>query len=155
MSINRRFKVRDVVNTTEEFGARTFVLVAITETGYRAVAMKDKKRYNLTDEQIAIQVGRVDEDSPMLVEDEYDQTEGESYCLYQARQFPSEAKKWRILANLKPGDSISLVHRKTVFRDAEFVAINFKKPLYPIRAKIKGLVHDFHLEAMLVSKEKE
>ena len=153
MSINRKFKVRDVVNTTEEFGARTFVIIAITETGYRAVAMKDRKRYNLTDEQIAVQVGRVDEDSPLLAEDdEYDTEEGERYCLYQARQFPSEAKKWRVLANLKPGDAICLVHRKVVFREAEFVAINFKKPLYPIRARIKGLVHDFHLEAMLLSR---
>lgn len=153
MSVNdRRFKVRDVVNSTDEFGARTFVIIAITETGYRAVAMKDKKRYNLTDGQIAVQVGRVEEDSPLLVQDEYDQEEGEAYCQYQARQFPSEAKKWRVLANLKPGDAICLVHRKTVFREAEFVAINFKKPLYPIRARIKGLVHDFHLEAMLVDR---
>ena len=148
MSI-RSYQVRDLVNTTDDFGARTFALVSITETGYRAVAMKDKKRYNLTDEQIACKVGTISEDSPLLVEDEYDAQRGKEHCLHQAREFPAEAVKWRALANLKPGSTVCLVHRRTIFRDAVFLAVNFKKPLYPIRAKIKGLVHDFRLDAML------
>lgn len=152
MSVNRKFQIRDVVNTTDEFGGRTFVLVKITETGYRAVAMKGKKRYNITDAEIAVKVGQVAEDSPLLQEDEFDHEEGERFCLYQARQFPSEAAKWKVLANLKAGDAICVVHRKTVFRDAVFIGINLNKPLYPIRAKIKDLAHDFSLESLLVPK---
>ena len=143
-----KFKVRDIVKTTDEFGARTFVLIATTEVGYRAIATKDKKRYNLTDDQIAFCTGQVPEDSPFLLQDGYDPIAGSQYCLHQARLFPTEAEKWRILANLSPGVEISLIHRQMIFR-AEFVAINFTKPLYPIRAKIKGLAHDFRLEAML------
>lgn len=149
MSISR-YQVRDLVNTTDEFGARTFALVSITETGYRAVAIKDKKRYNLTDEQIACKIGTIPEDSPLLIEDEYDAQQGEGYCLRQAREFPAEAVKWRFLANLKPGSKVCLVHRRTIFRDAVFLAVNFTKPLYPIRAKIKGLACDFRLDAMLL-----
>jgi len=148
MSI-RKYLVRDLVNTTDEFGARTFALIAITETGYRAVAMKDKKRYNLTDQQIACKVGTISEDSSLLIEDEYDVQQGKEYCLRQAREFPAEAAKWRALANLKPGNTVCLVHRRTIFRDAVFLSVNFQKPLYPIRAKIKGLAHDFRLDAMI------
>ena len=146
----RKFQIRDVVNTTDEFGARTFVLISFTETGYRAVALKDRKRYNLTDDQIAVRVGRVDEESPLLVQDDYVASAGQTYCLQQAREFPNEAKRWRFLANLKPGDSLCLVHRKTIVRDAEFIGINSTKPLYPVRARIKGLAHDFRLDAMLL-----
>jgi len=148
MSI-RKFQVRDLVITTDVFGARTFVLVSITETGYRAVAMKDKKRYNLTDEQIACRVGVISEDSPLLV-DEYYAEKGKDHCLQQAREFPAEAAKWRALANLKPDNTLRLVHRRKIFQDAVFIAVNCKKPLYPIRAKIKGLAHDFRLDAMIL-----
>ena len=148
MSVNR-FKVRDIVITTDEFGARTFILIAVTETGYRAIAKKDKKRYNLTDKQIAFCSGQVPEDSPFLLDDIYDPKEGRRYCLHQARLFPAEAKKWQILANISSGSEILITHQKTIFR-AAFVTINFNKPLYPIRAKIKGVTHDFKLESMLL-----
>lgn len=149
MSI-KNFQVRDLVNTTDEFGARTFALVSITEIGYRAIAMKDKKRYNLIDSQIACKVGVLPEDSPLLSQDEYDSQQGKEYCFQQAREFPAEAPKWQALANLNPGNKVCLVHRRTLFRDAEFLSVNFTKPLYPIRAKIKGLVHDFRLDAMIL-----
>lgn len=148
MSIKNRFQVRDIVVTIDDFGARTFVIIEVTTVGYRAVAMKDKKRYNLSDNQIASKLGTVLESSPFLVLDEYQPIE--QYCLEQAREHPSEAVKWKALAKLKPGSSLALVHRKTVFKNAEFVAINFNKPLYPIRAKIKNMAYDFHLEAMIL-----
>lgn len=144
-----KYKVRDVVNTTSEFGERTFAIVSIETIGYRAVALKDRKRYNITDDQISGRVGEISEDSPLLLEDEYDHFDGQAYCLQQAREFPAEAQKWQILAKLKGGDKITLVHRKTIFKDAEFVGINFKRPIHPIRAKIKGLAHDFRLSSLM------
>ena len=155
MSSIRNYQVRDLVNTKEEFGARTFALIAVTETGYRAVAMKDKKRYNLTDDQIDCKIDELPENSPLLVEEEYDVQKGQDYCLQQAREFRAEADKWRALANLKPNDTICLVHRKNIFRDAIFLGVNFNKPLYPIQAKIRGLAHNFRLSAMILLPVKD
>lgn len=153
MAVTRRFQVRDVVRTTEEYGHRQFVVVDINHQGYRAVSRKDKRRYNLTEDQIERKLGQVSEDDPILVPEEeaYDSEAGRRYCNLQARNFPSEAPKWHFLAGRNPGDKIRVVHRKTIF-EAEFLQINQKRPLYPIRARIKGLVHDFHLEALLVPK---
>lgn len=148
--MSKKYQIRDLVNTTDEFGARTFALVSITDIGYRAVAIKNKKRYNLTDNQIACKIGTIPEDSLLLVEYEYDTQDGEKYCLQQAREFPMEVAKWIVLSKLKPGDKIQLVHRRIIFQNAEFLAVNFTKPLFPIRAKIKGLTHDFRLEAMIL-----
>lgn len=149
MSI-RRFQVRDVVNTKDEFGARTFALIAITETGYRSVAMKSKKKYNLTDAQIDCKIGELSENDPLFFEEEYDVSKGQDYCLQQAREFILEADKWIALSKLKPNDTICLVHRKNIFQNAVFLGINFNKPLYPIQAKIKGLTHNFKLSSMIL-----
>lgn len=146
---SKKYKVRDLVETKNDFGSRTFVVIEITEIGYRVVSIKDKKRYNLTDDQIAYKTGILPEDSPLLLVDEYDVQKGKEYCLYQSREFPEEAKKWKTLAELKPGDKMQLVHRRMIFKEAVFVAINFKKPIYPIRAEIKGFVHDFRLNSMI------
>jgi hypothetical protein len=147
--MSKKYKVRDLVETKNEFGARIFAVIEITEIGYRAVSIKDKKRYNLIDDQISCKTGILPEDSPLLLVDEYDIQKGKEYCLYQASEFPEEAEKWKALAELKPGDKMQLVHRRMIFKEAVFVAINFKKPLYPIRAKIKGFVHDFKLNSMI------
>jgi hypothetical protein len=154
MAITRKFQLRDVVNTTEEYGARTFVVVDFTSEGYRVLSLKDRKRYNITEDQIGEKVGQVQEDAAILqdADDEpADPDDQERYCELQARNFPSEAAKWRYLSKRRHGDTIKVVHRKTIF-EAVFLRINQKKPLYPIRAKIKGLAHDFHLEALLAPK---
>jgi hypothetical protein len=145
------FQVRDLVVTKDEFGARTFAIISITENGYNAVAIKSKKRYKLVDEQIACKIGEISKDSVLLIEDKYDVLKGQQHCLHQAREFPSEAIKWRALAKLTTDETICLSHRRLIFKDAVFLGINFTKPLYPIRARIMGKVHDFKLSALILS----
>lgn len=145
------FKVRDLVKTKDEFGARTFALIGVTKNGYLAVAIKNKKRYNLVDEHIACKVGEISEDSIFLVAEKYDVLKGQQYCRQQAREFPAEASHWLALAKLTTNDTICLVHRHLIFSEAVFLEINFTKPLYPIRARIMGKIHDFKLSALILS----
>lgn len=145
-----KYQVRDLVVATSEFGGRTFLILELKENGYLALEMRNKKRYPLQDGQIAAKVGEVQFDSPVLLEhlDDHDKDAAETYCNLQARSFPEEKEKWMFLAKLKVGSVISLVHRKTIY-PAVFIRINLDKPLYPIRAKIKGLAHDFRLDSMV------
>lgn len=145
-----KYQVRDLVNATSEFGGRTFLILEAKENGYLALEMRSRKRYPLQDEQIECKVGEVQPGSPVLSEhlDDHDEDASEAYCNHQARSFPEDKEKWLFLATLKVGSQISLVHRKTIY-PAVFVRINLDKPLYPIRAKIKGLAHDFRLDAMV------
>lgn len=144
-----RFKVRDLVNTTDEYGGRTFCIVERFTSGYKAVALKDHKRYKITDKQIQCKVGEVPTDSPLLEYDAYDPEEGRAYCHRQGRKFVHEAPQWAFLASLNPGDDIVLVHRKQIV-PATFVQINTNKPRFPIRARFDSRDHDFHLEALLL-----
>ena len=149
MSI-KKYQHRDLVNTTDEFGGRTFVISSVAEHGYCAIAIDNKKKYNLRDFQISSKIGVLPDNSDLLVEVEYDHETGRQYCIQQSREFPAESVKWLALANLKKNDKLCLVHRRNIFHDAVFVSINFKKPLYPIRAIIKGLTFDFRLDAMIL-----
>lgn len=144
------YKVRDTVVATNEFGGRTFVILEVGEKNYLAMEMRSKKRYPLQDKQIAGKVGEIAANSPLLTEhlDEHDENTAEVYCNEQARTFPEDKEKWIFLATLPVGSRIPLVHRKTIY-PAIFVRINLDKPTYPIRAKIKGMTHDFRLDALI------
>lgn len=137
-----KFQINDIVETTEEFGNRRFTILGITDVGYKAVA-RNSKIYNLEDSQISKKVGT----SKKEQEDTFDI---KTYCLMQSKEFPQESEAWLFLSKLTPGQIFGVVHRKYLF-DAEFVGINFKKPLYPIRAKIKGKMYDFKLTSVLKS----
>lgn len=146
-----KYNIRDLVSATADFGGRVFLILETTEDGYLALETKNKKRYPLKDNQIATKIGEINQNDPLLLEhyDDHDANAAEVYCNLQARTFPEESKKWMFLATLKVRDKISLVHRKTIYT-AEFVRINLDKPLYPIRAKIKGLAHDFKLDSLIL-----
>jgi hypothetical protein len=152
------YKIGDVVKTTPKFGSRTFVIFALTPTGYRGIESTPPyksglKRYPLTIDQIEGCIAEVAYDNPLLVASKYDLFAGREYCLRQAVEFPTESRSWKFLANLKPGDLIRLAHRKKIFPEAEFIGINVTRPLYPIRAKIKGNDHDFRREALILPGE--
>jgi len=144
-----KYQVRDLVNVTIDFGGRTFLILEVNENSYFALEMRSKKRYPLLEGQIEKKVGEVQPGNPLLSEhlDQHDEDAAEVYCNLQARTFPEDKEKWLFLAKLKAESSISLVHRKTIY-PATFVRINIDKPLYPIRAKIKGLTYDFRLSAL-------
>lgn len=63
-----KFKVRDLVITTDKFGRRTFAIIGIQENGYLAVALKSKKRYLVHDDQISTKFGILPENSHLLDE---------------------------------------------------------------------------------------
>jgi hypothetical protein len=146
------YKALDMVMTTQEFGSREFIIIEVIPQGYRAISTKTHQRYTINDQHIAQKVAEVTADHPLLQQTEYDVEEGRRYCSHQAREFPTEAAKWHYLASLKPGDFISLVHRKTLYSEAEFLSINFRKSVHPIRAKIKGLVYDFSLNSLVMQE---
>jgi hypothetical protein len=144
------YQYRDVVVTTAEFGSREFLIIDVTKDGYFGMEMKTRKRYPLKPDQIALKLGYVEEGDPILLlcQDVYDRDAAEAYCHMQARSFPKEAEKWKSLTKIKPGDILYVVHRKTKYA-AVFIRVNLDKPLFPIRAKIKGLTHDFRLDSFL------
>lgn len=144
------YQLHDMIITTPEYGNRMFVIKEITKEGYKVISIKDKKRYTLSEKQISHKVGTVKENSPILFEDYFDEEQGRDYCLKQAQLYPEEAKKWMALSKLQNGRDIKILHRKTLFPRAEFIGINITKPLYPIRAKIKDLAHDFRLDSFLL-----
>jgi len=145
-----KYQVRDLVNVTQEFGCRTFLILEIREDGYLALEMRNKKRYPLLDDQIEVKVGEVEENAPILYmhTDKHDSSAAESYCNEQARGSKTESARWLFLAKLKPGTTLRLIHRKFIHQ-AVFVRLNLDRPQYPIRAKIKGLAHDFRLDALV------
>lgn len=113
--------------------------------------MKSKKRYPLLEDQILEKVGQVDSESPAMTNylDEHDPVAAEVFCNEQAKGAKiDEVGRWLTLAKLKPGDRLRLVHRKLVF-PAIFIKVNTDKPVFPLRAKIKGLTYDFRLDSMI------
>lgn len=142
------YKLRDVVVTTHEYGKRKLVITEIVGNLYRATCVSTKKNYMVADEQIENVIDEVTND--FLSTTELINSESiKSFCLDQARLFPDEASKWNFLSTLNCGDSICLVHRNIRFEGAVFCGINPRKPIYPVRAKIKGRLHDFRLTALL------
>lgn len=145
----KKYKVRDVVETTDEYGNRIFAIIGVDKDGYSAVHLKTGKRYNLTDDQIKRQTDRLPLDSPFLQIDPYDVEDGKTYCRSQRVRFPADAKKWNYLGSIIPGNEIKVIHRNFIHR-AEFVRINMNKPRYPIRAKIEGYTYDFTLQSLVL-----
>lgn len=143
------FYKADVVKTKPEFGNRVFVIIESSDSKYLCICVNSKKRYNIEKSQIQEKIGEVPIDSPILILDNFDLEEGRDFCLRQIRKNEINSKKWKFLANSKPGDNLILVHRKVIYPQAEFVGINVDR-IYAIRARIKGLAHDFRIESLLL-----
>lgn len=146
-----KYAPQDIVSVKPEFGNRTFLILEVRERDYYAMEMKSKKRYPLLEDQIAVKTGQVESGTPAMTDylDEHDPVASEVFCNEQAKGAKiDEVARWLTLAKLKPGDKLKLVHRKLVF-PAIFIKVNTDKPVFPLRAKIKGLTHDFRLDSMI------
>lgn len=141
------YKINDVVLTTQEYGSRKLVIIEILSHGYKAMSLGVKKFYTINDSHIE---NKVDEFNIESQKANFNPELMRRFCEKQARLFPLEADKWLFLSTLIPGDSICLIHRDAKFESAEFCSINTQKQIYPIRAKIKGMLHDFRLRALIL-----
>lgn len=142
------YSYRDIVNTKAEYGGYEYIILEPLEgEGYRTVALHNRKRYTLTEEQINACIGQADATHPLLQPEDYDQDAGYEYAFQQAEKDPDEQDRWLFLAELRPGQQIKVIHRRTIYL-AEFVQINIGKPRYVFRAKILGKTHDLTLNAL-------
>lgn len=142
-----KFQIRDIIQTLPEFGEREFVILAIKDSKYYAVAVKSKKRYSLEEEQISHKTGEIQADDPILQLDYYNASEGKKFALEKAKKDKANEAKWNYLANLKPNDVIEVFY-KNFLRPATFIKINFKKPLLIFRVAIEDAVVDLPLAAL-------
>lgn len=143
-----KYDLHDIVCVTPEFGSRTFIIYELVQNGYLAIDVKTKKRYPINDSQISFKIDKSNSDNPLLSLDHFNEDDARCFCQNMRLANPNQAEKWGILENLIPGAPLKLIHRKAIY-SGTFVKINFDKPAYPIRAKIKGLVHDFRLDSLV------
>jgi len=136
------YNLKDIVQTTPEYGSRKLTIVAVDEGFYWA--KEGKKKYKITDEQIAHKIDvclSIEEEVPSLQKQR-------DFCISCSKRYPQEKQKWEFLSKCMPGDEIKLIHRNYI-RTVIFVQINLEKPLRPIRATLEGRTHDFSLVSLV------
>jgi hypothetical protein len=139
------YQIKDVVETTAEYGGRQFVILNIENNRYYSISTKDKKRYWLDEDQIRCKIG-VDTQGN---DPSADPIEGSEFAQHRARaaKDPAEKERWEYLALLKPGDKIDVTHQMLIYT-AEFIQINVTKPKKVFRATMLGRAHDFNLMSL-------
>lgn len=133
-----KYQKNDIVQTKDSFGANEFVVLEVGQGWY--LCKKNNKKYKIREDQIADKVG----ETLPVVKKQIDQ---EDFCVEQGKKFPQEKDKWEFLACCEPGQKLKLIHRNYLC-DAEFIAVNFSKPIRPIRAKMLGKVYDFAFNSL-------
>jgi hypothetical protein len=149
-----KYQVKDIVRTVLEYGDRLFAIVRLDVGRYYAVALTNKKRYWLEESQIKCKEGTIPDNSPLLLlDDAYDHADG-AYFAQQKALFTANdtAKRWSILAALKPGDKVDVVVNKFI-HSAEFMQINTRKPVKVFRARVLGRALDLPLEAVYLGEK--
>lgn len=145
-----KYETLDVVNTTPEYGNRTFAIVEVRGNKYYAVALKGQKHYLLEEFQIKERVGRVGDDSPLMTI--YDEQEGQKHAEVMAEKVEGEAKdRWEVLACMNPGDKLDVIFNGFI-HEAIFIQINLNKPRMVFRARVLDRAYDLPLEAVWVKK---
>lgn len=141
-----KYQSRDLIVTLPAYGENVYEIIEADNKEYRVKSIKNNKHYLIKEAQIAAKIGVAELKKPEEEKDVF------SYAVEKAKNCQGESKeRWEMLALLKPGDTIKVTHRLTIY-EAEFCKINLKKPKLVFSAKVLGKQMAFPLESLWLNK---